>query len=457
LGGDGEVLALAVLDDGSGPARYVGGSFVFIPGVGAVGGFARWDGTAWAALDPSMRLRSPLVAFDDGTGAALYGAGGLALADGSRITTIARFDGASWSSAGDFDRFGGGTVHAFAVAPVGLGQTARPALYAGGDFGAVAGVGSAYLARLDGRPRPRITGQPVGGTFCAGAKLTLEVAAEGEVAGLQWRRYGEEIPGATSAVLTIDPVRAEDAGVYDVVVGGPCAPVMSAPAVVEVAAPPSFASEPDGRRIELCGGERLELRVETAGTPPLAFEWRRGGKLLAGEDGPELVREAVAAAEAGVYTVRVTHPCGEIEAAVAEVVVLEARVCDCNSNGVLDREEIAADPGLDEDQNGVIDECERPRFHRADPNADGVTNLSDAIAVLGLLFRGGTRPGCREAADANNDGEIDVSDAVRILIYLYAGAPPPPAPGPAEEPCGTDPDPLGSAGDIGCGVYEACG
>jgi hypothetical protein len=53
-----------------------------------------------------------------------------------------------------------------------------------------------------------------------------------------------------------------------------------------------------------------------------------------------------------------------------------------------------------------------------DANHDGALDVSDAITVLGVLFRGEPRP-CGDV-DANEDGMMDVSDAVTVLIRLFA-------------------------------------
>jgi hypothetical protein len=99
----------------------------------------------------------------------------------------------------------------------------------------------------------------------------------------------------------------------------------------------------------------------------------------------------------------------------------------------------------------------RPRFHRGDPNQNGAIDISDGIAILGFLFLSdpATLP-CRESADANDDGTIDISDGIFLLSWLFTGGPEPAAPGPTDTPCGVDPDPAGSAGDLGCDVYSPC-
>ena len=56
---------------------------------------------------------------------------------------------------------------------------------------------------------------------------------------------------------------------------------------------------------------------------------------------------------------------------------------------------------------------------RGDANDDGTIDLSDAVFVLGFLFRGSATPPCPDAADANDDGTIDISDPIAILTSLF--------------------------------------
>jgi hypothetical protein len=110
----------------------------------------------------------------------------------------------------------------------------------------------------------------------------------------------------------------------------------------------------------------------------------------------------------------------------------------------------------DRNHNRTPDECERALFHRGDPTADGLMNLSDPLAVLNFLFIGGGRPSCLETADGNNNGVVDLTDALVLLNFLFLGGPPPAAPGPTRLPCGGDPDGAGSRGDLGCISYPPC-
>ncbi len=75
-------------------------------------------------------------------------------------------------------------------------------------------------------------------------------------------------------------------------------------------------------------------------------------------------------------------------------------------------------------------------FVRGDANGDARIDLSDAVAVLLHLFRGGESVRCADAADANDDGALDLGDAIWDVAYLFAHGTAPALPFPA---AGADP------------------
>ena len=110
----------------------------------------------------------------------------------------------------------------------------------------------------------------------------------------------------------------------------------------------------------------------------------------------------------------------------------------------------------DEDGDGGPDECQRTVFHRGDPDGDGSANIGDGISILSRLFQSGVPFACDESADTDNDGSIAITDAIFLLQFLFLGGASPPEPGPPGNDCGFDPDPPGSARDIGCASYQRC-
>lgn len=150
----GTATTLAVYDDGTGPALYAAGDFGMAGGQPA-NGIARWDGTTWSALGSGASAVSgvgwlqDLQVYDDGTGPALYGSGWFTTMDGVPAENIARWDGTAWSAVGGGLTgwtCGGCGVQALAVFDDGTG----PGLYAAGDFGTAGGLPANNIARWDG-------------------------------------------------------------------------------------------------------------------------------------------------------------------------------------------------------------------------------------------------------------------------------------------------------------------
>lgn len=148
-GVDGTIHAMAMFDDGSGEALYIGGDFR-VAGTEGVRGLARWDGQRWSAVTamPGEPLAgwvgqvNAMAVYNDGTGPALYVAGNFSIIDGVRAADIARWDGTAWEPlARGVDR----PVHALAVYDDGSG----PGLYVGGEIRRAGELDVRGLARWD--------------------------------------------------------------------------------------------------------------------------------------------------------------------------------------------------------------------------------------------------------------------------------------------------------------------
>ncbi|MFO1009139.1 MAG: immunoglobulin domain-containing protein [Planctomycetota bacterium] len=141
--GAGNVNSVAVFDDGTGPALYLGGLFQSVDGVAAAG-VAKWNGTSWSPLGAGIvgtvnRLR----AADDGTGTALFATGSFDLAGGGAAAKIAKWNGSAWSALGS-----GLDAQGFALLGADLG--AGPRLLVGGAFSFAGGVTALRVAAWNG-------------------------------------------------------------------------------------------------------------------------------------------------------------------------------------------------------------------------------------------------------------------------------------------------------------------
>ncbi len=144
----GEVRAMAVFDDGSGEALYIGGRFEQAGGQEAPY-LARWDGVSLepvpgADLDGAVRA---LYTWDDGTGEALYVGGDFTTAGGVAVDRVAKWDGTTWSAlrgpTGMGANIGVRVFHAHA-------DDAGEALFVGGYFTEIGGLPASRIARWDG-------------------------------------------------------------------------------------------------------------------------------------------------------------------------------------------------------------------------------------------------------------------------------------------------------------------
>ncbi|MCW5757427.1 MAG: hypothetical protein KIT54_09345 [Phycisphaeraceae bacterium] len=144
---DGDPVSLAVFNDGSGPALYVGGLFRTAGGQ-MVSNIARWNGSTWSPVGSGVNSYTrALAVFDDGSGSALFAGGAFTTAGGQPVKYIARWDGSAWSPlAGPLDEGTNQFVQSLAVFDDGRG----PALYVGGSFTQAGGQAAARIARWDG-------------------------------------------------------------------------------------------------------------------------------------------------------------------------------------------------------------------------------------------------------------------------------------------------------------------
>lgn len=152
LGINGRVNALCVFDDGAGPALYATGFFTQAGGVPAAN-IAKWDGSPWSALGAGLdNSGRALAVYDDGAGAALYAAGRFLNAGGVAASKVAKWNGTSWSALGAGLQ-GSATpapaffqVSALSVFDDGSGSK----LYVGGSFTGAGGAPASSIARWDG-------------------------------------------------------------------------------------------------------------------------------------------------------------------------------------------------------------------------------------------------------------------------------------------------------------------
>lgn len=189
----GNVHALAIFDDGAGPALFAAGAFDRVDDR-PIANIVKWNGETWHPLGAGLtgELSTPsisaLAVMPTSTGSILVAGGSFHSASGTFVNCVAAWNGRSWSPLGDgMTGYGSETrVSALFVHDDGNG----PVLIAGGRFQFAGGVPASNIAYWNG------TSWNALGTGTNGAVLALGSYFDGQgrrlVAGGEFSEAGGE-------------------------------------------------------------------------------------------------------------------------------------------------------------------------------------------------------------------------------------------------------------------------
>ena len=188
---------------------------------------------------------------------------------------------------------------------------------------------------------PVVTSQPQSLNRRYGETAEFVAGADGGLPFVyQWRKNGSTLPSATNATLVLAALTLNDAASYSVVIGNAFGSVTSAPAALAVDPAPYINTDPATKAV-LAGISTL-FQVAAAGAPPLRYQWRLNGSLLAGATNSALVLGNVQMNQAGNYSVVVANSFGQVASMSARLAVLSSAIFD-----------VPADFGLGGNPNGI--------------------------------------------------------------------------------------------------------
>lgn len=145
VGMNSRIQGLVAFDDGSGPALYAAGQFTLAGGQTA-NRLAKWTGSGWEAWGTGANQRvHTMRIFNDGSGPAIFIGGNFNVVDGQFVPYVGKWDGTAWTSPD-------GGMNNFVMDLLPTEIDGLPALYAFGDFtqaGTVSVGGAAVLAGCD--------------------------------------------------------------------------------------------------------------------------------------------------------------------------------------------------------------------------------------------------------------------------------------------------------------------
>ncbi|HEY6168418.1 MAG TPA: hypothetical protein VI454_10290, partial [Verrucomicrobiae bacterium] len=133
------------------------------------------------------------------------------------------------------------------------------------------------------------------------------------------RKDGAILAGRTNSSITLFPVSATDAGTYAVSVSGACSSASNS-ATLTVAATTSITP-----LLNQTNNLNMPATFSTAasGVGPFAYVWRKNGVLIPSAMGNALTFDSVTMADAAIYTVDVTGPCGTTASSSASLTIAE--------------------------------------------------------------------------------------------------------------------------------------
>jgi pectate lyase len=171
---------------------------------------------------------------------------------------------------------------------------------------------------------PAILDQPLSRVVSAGESVTFAATASGYPApAFQWFKGTEPIEGATSSSYTILSASADDAGDYSVSVRNSLGSDTSGPATLTISdtpPPPVILTHPAG--VTASAGQSVAFVVVAGGPGPLTYQWFKGPAAIAGATAAVHTISSVTTADAGFYTVAVTHAATTVTSSAATLGIL---------------------------------------------------------------------------------------------------------------------------------------
>lgn len=170
---------------------------------------------------------------------------------------------------------------------------------------------------------PRITVQPQSQMAVEGSNVTFTVVASGtHPFSFQWLFNGTNLDGATNSSLTLIAVTTNDAGRYTVTITNDFGSTNSDTAVLTVvpfSEPPIITGQPQNQIVN--AGENVAFTVEAMGDPPLTYQWRFNGVVIAGATDSTFTLFSVTTNQAGTYIVTVSNNGGSTNSEPAMLTV----------------------------------------------------------------------------------------------------------------------------------------
>ena len=242
----------------------------------------------------------------------------------------------------------------------------------------------------DGFLVPTITNHPENITVAKGQTANFMVSANGDNLNYQWRKNGKDIPGATSATLSLSNVTQSDAADYSVRVGNDATFIFSNSARLTVNLPVEIVTPPVSLTRNY--GTSATFSVVVTGDAPLSYQWYKGDVAIPTGTSASYTINSLLMTDAGSYKVTVSN---NLNMVTSDVVQLTVNPVDSDNDGLHDHVELAGSPATnpavaDTDGDGFVDGLEvgagtNPTLATSKPGPTVFYAQKDAASVLGVM------------------------------------------------------------------------
>jgi alpha-tubulin suppressor-like RCC1 family protein len=183
---------------------------------------------------------------------------------------------------------------------------------------AIAGGRYDSLALLGDGP-PSITVPLVDRLGVLGTTTRFRCAATGaEPLYYQWQFNGTNLAGATNAILTLDNLRADQAGVYSLIVSNASGVAVGPPVLLDLTA---IRIRVQPRDVITFVGNLASFNIDVEAAAPLKYQWQFNGNDLPGATNSSLVLTNVQLNQAGQYSVLLSNAFGSTTSVISRLSV----------------------------------------------------------------------------------------------------------------------------------------
>lgn len=164
---------------------------------------------------------------------------------------------------------------------------------------------------------PTVSTQPINQTdICTGDTVQFTTASDtGGTLNYQWQKDTVDIPGATSATLTLNNVTAASAGSYRCRISSDCGSVNSNAASLTIQPGVTLNQQP--ANADVCEGNAATFTVDASGDGAISYQWLLNGSPIGGATATSYTINSTAQGDEGTYSCRITSNCGTITSAGA--------------------------------------------------------------------------------------------------------------------------------------------